>query len=310
MAILVSLVPLVAAACGGASSEGDAASSEGALGQCARARVTTTLNLRAQPSADAAVVETMAVGTALDVLAQDDQGWANVRDGAGGKEGWAKATYLACDDAARPTLHARRAPIGAIAIDGTIDPFWADAPSSTFDTAWNGTHTGTSTTVRAAWSDDGLTMLWELDGAYLNVDASRPVDEERTNLYEEDCVEMFLAPDPAERRRYFEIEVGPLGHFFDLLVDRRNGTSDASWSSHPTIATKVDRDAHHVTIEAAFRAPDVVAALRAGAKLPVGLFRMEGRSPRQYLAWSPTMTPKPNFHVPDAFGTLVLDPAP
>jgi hypothetical protein len=35
---------------------------------------------------------------------------------------------------------------------------------------------------------------------------------------------------------------------------------------------------------------------------------MEGRSPRKYLAWSPTRTAKPDFHVPAAFGRLVLDP--
>jgi hypothetical protein len=35
---------------------------------------------------------------------------------------------------------------------------------------------------------------------------------------------------------------------------------------------------------------------------------MEGTSPRHYLAWSPPRTPKPDFHVPEAFGTLILDP--
>jgi len=28
--------------------------------------------------------------------------------------------------------------------------------------------------------------------------------------------------------------------------------------------------------------------------------------PRFYSAWSPTMTPTPNFHVPEAFGHLVF----
>ena len=46
--------------------------------------------------------------------------------------------------------------------------------------------------------------------------------------------------------------------------------------------------------------------LVAGAKLPIALYRMEGKSPRQYLAWSPTLTRKPNFHVPDKFGALVV----
>jgi hypothetical protein len=55
------------------------------------------------------------------------------------------------------------------------------------------------------------------------------------------------------------------------------------------------------------RAPDLVSALKPGAKLPFALYRMEGKSPRHYLAWSPTKTPKPNFHVPDAFGTLVVE---
>ena len=52
---------------------------------------------------------------------------------------------------------------------------------------------------------------------------------------------------------------------------------------------------------------EILAALRSGARLPLGLFRMEGKAPRKYLAWSPTRTRKPSFHVPDAFGVLVLE---
>jgi alpha-galactosidase len=34
-------------------------------------------------------------------------------------------------------------------------------------------------------------------------------------------------------------------------------------------------------------------------------YRVEGRAePRRYMAWQPTHTPKPNFHVPKAFGTM------
>jgi hypothetical protein len=33
---------------------------------------------------------------------------------------------------------------------------------------------------------------------------------------------------------------------------------------------------------------------------------MEGSAKRQYLAWSPTRTKRPDFHVPAAFGTLLL----
>ena len=63
------------------------------------------------------------------------------------------------------------------------------------------------------------------------------------------------------------------------------------------------------------------AELRAAfADRAFGLFRMEGgastgaqgepprTSPRRYLAWSPPRTTRPNFHVPQAFGTLVQVP--
>ena len=56
-------------------------------------------------------------------------------------------------------------------------------------------------------------------------------------------------------------------------------------------------------------AGDLVRILLGHRWLPsIFLFRMEGVSPRKYLAWSPTHTKSPNFHVPESFGGLVLDP--
>jgi hypothetical protein len=75
-----------------------------------------------------------------------------------------------------------------------------------------------------------------------------------------------------------------------------------------TVATKHDRAKRIALIEARFTAPEIARALRPFAKLPFALYRMEGRSPRKYLAWSPPRTAKPNFHVPEAFGLLVLEP--
>jgi uncharacterized protein (DUF362 family) len=221
----------------------------------------------------------------------------------------------------------------AITVDGAIDEEWRAATPVSFTTDWSGTDTGIRTSARFAWNKRALWIAWELEGAGVNVDAERPIETERAKLYEEDCVELFLAPDAAERSRYFEVEVGPLGHFLDIAIDRTkkrasergsasshdrvpggeaasaSGTreSEVGWSSKPVIATKVDRAAHKVTIEMELRAPEIVGALRSGANLPLGLYRMEGKSPRKFLAWSPTRTPKPNFHVPEAFGTLRME---
>ena len=219
----------------------------------------------------------------------------------------AEATSDAGTDESRPVLHAKQVEDGALTIDGVREGAWDAATPVVFDTDWSGAPTKTTTRVRVAWSKIALTMLWELEGAGLEVDASRPVKAEREKLYEEDCVEMFFTPDPAERARYYEVEVGPLGHFFDLAIDRKTKKSDTSWSSQPEIATKVDRERHRATIEVRLRSPDIVRALASGHRLPFALYRMEGTGKRLYLAWSPTRTAKPNFHVPEAFGTLLLE---
>ena len=197
----------------------------------------------------------------------------------------------------------------AITIDGDgSEEAWSKATPVAYDTLWSGAHTSFPTQVRALWSSRALYMLWEIDNTGLNVDTSRPVDVERESLFQEDCVEVFVAPDPTERRRYFEIELGPMGHFFDLKIDRIKGTSDETWSSEAEIKTHADRGAKKAIIEVALRSRDIASALKAGVKLPMNMFRMEGKGTRQFLAWSPTKTPRPNFHVPEAFGTLSLLP--
>ena len=209
------------------------------------------------------------------------------------------------EDAGKATMHAKH--VDAITIDGVAEAAWNSAPAVTFATDWRGEPAASSTSVRALWNKDAFYMLWTLEGASVNSDPSKPLTADREKLYDEDCAEVFFTPDAAERTRYFEVEVGPLGHFLDVAVDRKAKKNDVGWSSVPEIKTVVDRDKHHVTIEIALRAPEIVRALKAGAVLPLALYRMEGKAPRQYLAWSPTRTEKPNFHVPDAFGSIVLE---
>ncbi len=209
----------------------------------------------------------------------------------------------------KPVVHA--SPIGdrAPVVDGRgDDPAWARASPVAWETDFAGHPTGIVTRARFLYSTRALYVLWELESAGLHVDRSRPLDVPRPNLYEEDCVELFLTPDPTRPSRYFEMEQGPYGHFWDLDIDRRLGLADTTWSSGARIATTRDPVRRCATIESALTAPDIVRALAPGARLPVGLYRMEGSSPRAYLAWSPPRTPKPSFHVPEAFGVLVVDP--
>ncbi len=205
-----------------------------------------------------------------------------------------------------PELHAK-ATDAPPTLDGTLEALWKTAAAARFDTDTHGDAGGPATTVQALWTKDALYMAWVLEGAGLNVDTTRPTDVEREGLYKEDCVELFLAPKADQRGHYYEIELGPFGHYFDLDVDKDKKTSDIKWSSGVVLATTRDPAARRAVIEAKIPAAEIVSALRAGARLPLGLFRMEGKAPRKYLAWSPARTDKPNFHLPAAFGTLVLE---
>jgi len=205
-----------------------------------------------------------------------------------------------------PLVHAKHVAKPPV-IDGQVEPLWGSAPAVTWQTDYAGANSGVSTSARFLWTEGALFVLFELSGAGLNVDASRPLGTERVKLYEEDCVELFLAPDAARREHYYEVELGPLGHFFDLEIDRATKASRTEWSSRALIKTSTDAARHTALIEARLSAPELTNALVAGARLPLALYRMEGKAPRQYLAWRPPRTAKPNFHVPEGFGALQVD---
>ncbi|MFI5300389.1 MAG: DUF362 domain-containing protein [Polyangiales bacterium] len=207
---------------------------------------------------------------------------------------------------AATAVHLR--PGDSVKIDGDgSDAAWARATPVKWSTDWEGHASDVATSARFLWSSDALYVLVEISSAGLHADATRSRDVDRPKLYEEDCVELFLGASLADRDHYYEIEVGPFGQFLDLDVQHAQKKSDVAWSSKPTIATRTDAVKHTATIELSLKSPDVLALLVPGVRLPLGLYRMEGTSPRQYLAWSPTRTPKPNFHVPAAFGTLTIE---
>jgi len=206
-----------------------------------------------------------------------------------------------------PTAHAASLGVSKIALDGRGDePAWAKAKPVAWTTDWAGEDSGIRTQARFLWSERGLYALFELEGANLFVDTTKPTDVERQKLYAEDCVELFLDVSPGSPKSYYELEVGPFGHFFDLAIDGKK--SDLDWSAGLKIGTTRDDKAHTAVIEMSIASPDVTKALAGNAHFPFALYRMEGKSPRKYLAWSPTRTKTPNFHVPEAFGALVLDP--
>jgi len=118
----------------------------------------------------------------------------------------------------KPEIHAASLGSRSIDVDGKVDAVWDSARAVAWDTDYAGQSTGIETRARFFWSTSALYALFELSGAGLFTDRSRPIAMERDALHREDCVEIFLTPVPAQQNRYYEIELGPFDHFFDLEV--------------------------------------------------------------------------------------------
>lgn len=167
------------------------------------------------------------------------------------------------------------------------------------------------TTTITAWFDDRcLSVLFSC--ADDRVQAT--LLEHDAPLYEEDVVELFLAPETP--LRYFELEVSPRGTLFDARIespdgDRRTMRVDRGWTCEGLFAAvRATSEGNGVTtIDTIVRVPFAAlerATPSAGESWKANFYRID-RHPEagdEYSAWQPTMQKPANFHVPAAFGTL------
>jgi hypothetical protein len=130
-------------------------------------------------------------------------------------------------------------------------------------------------------------------------------------LYEEDVVEVFLAP--IEIRRYYEIEVNPLGTTFDARIDSPDGVratmkDDLSWDCENLFAAIRKTPAMVETIVRIPFASLDVPHPAPGDEWSGNFFRVDRDKSQgaEFTAWSPTMKNPADFHVAAAFGRIVF----
>jgi hypothetical protein len=141
-------------------------------------------------------------------------------------------------------------------------------------------------------------------------------------IYREEAVEVFLAPGEAAPRRYWEIEVSPLGVVFAARIENPTGRrsdllADTSWEC-PGLEWQVGEGGAAQDWWAALAIPWAAVGSPLGEPPAAGcrcwranFYRIE--RPRggkaELSCWSPTLTEPPDFHRPDRFGRLELDAA-
>jgi Carbohydrate-binding family 9 len=162
--------------------------------------------------------------------------------------------------------------------------------------------------ARILWSDESLHVRFVCRQAEpLIVSATPQTEKKAMGLWDRDVCETFLAPIPEQPNHYYEFEAAPTGEWVDLAIQLKSTQRETDWDfdSGMTASARIGED--QITI--AMRIPwgDRIHKPQPGERWRINLFRCVGSGKdRGYLAWQPTYTEQPNFHVPEAFGWLVF----
>jgi len=184
--------------------------------------------------------------------------------------------------------------------------WWERAPAIRFDRDWRGEQADPRrvTEVRLLWNEQTLFFRFFAHFRELNVFSDARADGWRDELWDRDVAEAFLQADASDPRVYKELEVSPNGFWIDLNIV--HGEKEEMRSG---LRRRVVQDAQERawTAELAVPMQSLTPAFDPKRRWRANFFRVEGKAePRFYSAWSPTMTPAPNFHVPEAFGHLLF----
>ncbi|MFZ1701876.1 MAG: carbohydrate-binding family 9-like protein [Pyrinomonadaceae bacterium] len=183
---------------------------------------------------------------------------------------------------------------------------WQMATKTSIDTYWSGKDAPVERwfNCQLLWSQSALYVRFEACQKELLVVSDDPeITKKVVGLWERDVCEIFLAPDRANRYKYYEFEIAPTGEWIDLGIEVTavERTTDLDYHSGMTSAARIDDD--RITMAIKIPLDSLGKAPKAGDVWLGNLFRCVGRgATRGYLAWLPTRTEKPNFHVPAAFG--------
>ncbi len=210
---------------------------------------------------------------------------------------------------ASTTIEARHtaSDIGAAQLDHHA---WKRANSISINRYWSGTEAPASrqAEARIIWTESALCVRFVCQQHEPFVISGTPQIKEKTiGLWDRDVCEIFIAPDPHEPNRYFEFEAAPTGEWIDLAIHVTPQKRETDWkfNSGMTAAARASKD--KVTISMRIPWDDWIHKPQRGERWRVNLFRCVGSGAgRGYLAWQPTRTEQPNFHVPEVFGWLVF----
>lgn len=202
-----------------------------------------------------------------------------------------------------------------IRIDGKLDePGWQSAPSvGDFDFPWFKEGTREQTVARLLWDDQNLYVSWHAMDRHI----SASITERHGPVSKDDCVEIFISPNPHKVKNYYTFEINAIGTMlnrartdwwtgpptwepegvvyrttFHGLTKKEESGSDSEWIVEAAIPLKnFARDAAHTPPQ-------------AGDVWRLNLQRLGGITNAQASTWAPLPQGVRSFHTPEAFGSV------
>ncbi|MEZ5428731.1 MAG: carbohydrate-binding family 9-like protein [Pyrinomonadaceae bacterium] len=184
---------------------------------------------------------------------------------------------------------------------------WEKAEKIEIEHYWSGEKApdGRGFSARLLWSDAAIYVRFEANQKEpLNISQKPNLGGKTRGLWDRDVCEIFLAPKRDDFRHYFEFEVAPTGEWIDLGIYQKPDERITDWdyASGMKAAARIEKEKVVMALTVEWKA--------FGTKRPKpgdiwlgNILRATGSEPnRGYLAWKPTMTKEPNFHVPEKFG--------
>jgi hypothetical protein len=195
------------------------------------------------------------------------------------------------------------------------DVRWAEIPGQTLVRTTDGGPAEQATVVRAAWSEEGLHVRFECVDRHAWGTLTRRDDP----LYQEEAVEVFLAPGEDDPVDYLEFEVSPRGVLWDGRIHnptslRADMVGDPGWDC-PGIcwaAGRLGTERQDWWAELMLPWPGIAPGAAQEAVPPrrwrANFYRIErpADGAAEFTAWSPTRVEPADFHKPSRFGVLEL----
>jgi hypothetical protein len=194
-----------------------------------------------------------------------------------------------------------------LALSDFDNPTWNLIQPITIHQRWSGEEAPASqhAEARIVWSAESLAVRFVCNQSVPPlVNPNANLDRKTIGLWHTDVCEIFVAPDATAPNRYFEFEAAPNGGWLDLALHLQPAGRQTDWDFQSGMTTESRLVDSELTIGIRIPWSDGIPRPNDGDEWRVNLFRCVGVGNERYLAWQPTYTKEPDFHVPDVFGWL------